>query len=85
MAKSKQPHPVSVHINCELGRLALSTCLRHHEMTVGLKQSSPHLKPCCMPADHPDKHDRQNAVMKYYIEGDEHALDRFPGGSEPGT
>lgn len=34
---------------------------------------------------HPDKKERQIAVMKYYIDGDEHALDQFPGGSEPGT
>lgn len=32
-----------------------------------------------------DKHERQNAVMDYYINGNDHALDRFPGGSEPGT
>ncbi|KAG2497438.1 hypothetical protein HYH03_004593 [Edaphochlamys debaryana] len=34
---------------------------------------------------HPDKHDRMKAVVKYFLEGDEHALDRFPGGSEPNT
>lgn len=32
-----------------------------------------------------DKRERQIAVMKYYIDGDQHALDPFPGGSEPGT
>jgi hypothetical protein len=33
---------------------------------------------------HPDKHERLKAVVKYYL-GDDHALDKFPGGSEPGT
>lgn len=32
-----------------------------------------------------DKRERQVAVMKYYIDGNDHALDAFPGGSEPGT
>jgi hypothetical protein len=32
-----------------------------------------------------DKHERMQAVVKYYIGGDEHALDKFPGGSEKGT
>ncbi|KAG2430086.1 hypothetical protein HXX76_010185 [Chlamydomonas incerta] len=34
---------------------------------------------------HPDKHERMKAVIKWYIGGDEHALDAFPGGSEKGT
>ncbi|GAX77314.1 hypothetical protein CEUSTIGMA_g4760.t1 [Chlamydomonas eustigma] len=34
---------------------------------------------------HPDKHERMRAVFKYYKDGDEHALDSFPGGSEPGS
>lgn len=34
---------------------------------------------------HPDKHERMQAVVKYYIDGDEHALDKFPGGSEAGS
>jgi hypothetical protein len=25
------------------------------------------------------------AIIEYYIKGDEHALEKFPGGSEPGT
>lgn len=33
---------------------------------------------------HPDKHARMQAVFKYYA-GDNHALDPFPGGSQPGT
>ena len=33
---------------------------------------------------HPDKHNRMKAVFNYY-EGDPHALDKFPGGSELGT
>lgn len=32
-----------------------------------------------------DKHERMKAIMKYYVEGDEHALEPFPGGSEKGT
>lgn len=32
-----------------------------------------------------DKGERMRAAIKYYLEGDEHALDRFPGGSEPGS
>lgn len=34
---------------------------------------------------HPDKHERMRAVVQYYVDGDEHALDRFPGGSEAGS
>jgi hypothetical protein len=34
---------------------------------------------------HPDKHERMRAVFKYYKDGDEHALESFPGGSEPGS
>jgi hypothetical protein len=34
---------------------------------------------------HPDKHERMQAVVKYYVDGDEHALDKFPGGSEAGS
>lgn len=34
---------------------------------------------------HPDKTERMRATIAYYIKGDEHALDKFPGGSEPGT
>lgn len=34
---------------------------------------------------HPDKEDRMRAVIGYYLDGDEKALDPFPGGSEPGT
>ena len=34
---------------------------------------------------HPDKNERQRAAIKYYIDGDDHALDAFPGGSEPGS
>ena len=34
---------------------------------------------------HPDKTERQRAVMKYYLDGDDHALEKFPGGSEPGS
>eukprot|EP00887_Chlorella_sp_A99_P004607 scaffold4.g4607.t1 len=32
---------------------------------------------------HPNKGERMAAAIKYYLEGDEHALDPFPGGSEP--
>ncbi|PRW59143.1 Nucleotide-diphospho-sugar transferase family [Chlorella sorokiniana] len=34
---------------------------------------------------HPDKSERMRGIIAYYIQGDEHALDKFPGGSEPGT
>lgn len=34
---------------------------------------------------HPDKHPRMQAVLKYYVHKDLHALDPFPGGSQPGT
>ncbi|GFH25286.1 glycosyltransferase, partial [Haematococcus lacustris] len=34
---------------------------------------------------HPDKHERMKAIFKYYNEGDEHALEPFPGGSEQGS
>ena len=33
---------------------------------------------------HPDKHARMLAVIKFYVDGDDHALEPFPGGSEPG-
>uniref|UniRef100_A0A061SDG7 Glycosyltransferase n=1 Tax=Tetraselmis sp. GSL018 TaxID=582737 RepID=A0A061SDG7_9CHLO len=34
---------------------------------------------------HPNKHERMKGVIKRFLDGDRHALDRFPGGSEPGT
>lgn len=34
---------------------------------------------------HPDKTERMRGIIAYYIKGDDHALDKFPGGSEPGT
>lgn len=34
---------------------------------------------------HPDKHARMLAAIKYYVDGDDHALEPFPGGSEPGS
>lgn len=34
---------------------------------------------------HPDKHVRMLAVVKYYVDGDDKALQPFPGGSEPGS
>lgn len=33
---------------------------------------------------HPDKHERMQAVFKYYVDGNKEALKPFPGGSEPG-
>ncbi|KXZ46748.1 hypothetical protein GPECTOR_41g713 [Gonium pectorale] len=34
---------------------------------------------------HPDKHERMKAVIDWYTNKNEHALDPFPGGSEKGT
>ena len=34
---------------------------------------------------HPDKPERIRAIIDYYLKGDEHALESFPGGSEPGS
>lgn len=34
---------------------------------------------------HPDKHERMKAVVKWYLEGDEEGIQKFPGGSEPNT
>ena len=34
---------------------------------------------------HPNKQERMRAAVQYYFEGVDDALDRFPGGSEPGT
>ena len=34
---------------------------------------------------HPDKTERMEAAIRYYLKGDQDALKRFPGGSEPGT
>jgi hypothetical protein len=50
------------------------------------KEERPRAPPCMVHINyHPDKHARMKAVMRYYSEGDEAALDAFPGGSEPGT
>lgn len=34
---------------------------------------------------HPDKHQRMEAVVHRYVDGDTRALNSFPGGSEPGS
>lgn len=34
---------------------------------------------------HPDKEHRMDGIIKHFIEGDMHALDNYPTGSEPGT
>lgn len=34
---------------------------------------------------HPDKPERMEGIIRHFLEGDEHALDEFPGGSEPGS
>lgn len=34
---------------------------------------------------HPNKHERMLAIIDRYVHGNMHALDRFPGGSEPGS
>ena len=34
---------------------------------------------------HPDKTERMEAAIRYYLKGDHEALKPFPGGSEPGT
>lgn len=34
---------------------------------------------------HPDKLERMKAVFAYYLKGNVHALEGFPGGSEPGS
>lgn len=34
---------------------------------------------------HPNKHERMLAIVDRYVNGNLHALDPFPGGSEPGT
>lgn len=50
------------------------------------RDKRPSKGPCMVHVNyHPDKHARVRAVMRYYAEGDETALDAFPGGSEPGT
>lgn len=50
------------------------------------KEARPKRDPCMVHINyHPDKHARMRAVLRYYAEGDETALDAFPGGSEPGT
>lgn len=41
--------------------------------------------PLPTPSFHPDKSARMRGVIEYYIKGDATALDKFPGGSEPGT
>lgn len=34
---------------------------------------------------HPDKKERAEAAHAYFVKGDRTALERFPGGSEPGS
>ena len=34
---------------------------------------------------HPDKYERMLAAIKYYVDGDDKALQSFPSGSEPGS
>eukprot|EP01026_Neomeris_dumetosa_P070884 TRINITY_DN711_c0_g1_i6.p1 TRINITY_DN711_c0_g1~~TRINITY_DN711_c0_g1_i6.p1 ORF type:complete len:385 (-),score=39.05 TRINITY_DN711_c0_g1_i6:233-1357(-) len=34
---------------------------------------------------HPDKLERMKAVIEFYLDNNVHALERFPGGSEPGS
>ncbi len=34
---------------------------------------------------HPDKKERAEAAHAYFVKGDRSALERFPGGSEPGS
>jgi hypothetical protein len=45
----------------------------------------PLLPPRPPPDYHPDKHERMQAVFRYYLHKDQSALAAFPGGSEPGT
>ena len=34
---------------------------------------------------HPDKYERMLAAIKFYVDGDDKALQSFPSGSEPGS
>lgn len=47
----------------------------------------PHSLPtiCSCRVDVQEKTERMRSIIEHYIKGDEHALDRWPGGSEPGT
>jgi hypothetical protein len=38
-----------------------------------------------LPSCATDKPERMLGIINYFIKGDEHALDGFPGGSEPGS
>ncbi|KAK9824345.1 hypothetical protein WJX72_009577 [[Myrmecia] bisecta] len=54
--------------------------------TVRFKPRADQVKPVMVHINyHPDKHERMKAAAQYYLHGDDHALDRFPGGSEPGS
>lgn len=45
--------------------------------------AAPWLPPTPLPCSfHPDKTARMVGVIDYYIKGNEHGLDKFPGGSE---
>ena len=58
----------------------------HQQQQQALPARVAPLPPPPTPADyHPDKHERMKAVMAYYLKGDKLALNRFPGGSEPGS
>lgn len=47
--------------------------------------TTPHMEALLLLLHIADKTERMRAMIAYYIKGDEHALDRFPGGSEPGS
>ena len=90
MPRAAQPKPVSIHINYHPGTscwvvncwAAMPLILRQAYMQALPAYLLSEKRSCRQFAD---KHERQNAVMDYYINGNDHALDRFPGGSEPGT
>ena len=54
--------------------------------TVRYQSASAQKKPVMVHINyHPDKKERAEAAYAYFVKGDRSALERFPGGSEPGS
>jgi len=77
--KSPQVSVRVMEINTFMNSKVLFKFWRHKPHTQQQKPVMVHIN------YHPDKHNRMLAVIKYFFDSDPRALDKFPGGSEPGT
>lgn len=75
-AKVDRPKPTQSPLSSHPSRLLLPVA--HHCLSPSPPLPHRH-------SFHPDKSARMRGIIEYYIKGDVHALDQFPGGSEPGT